>query len=200
MFAVRPSRALLSAAIVVLTAACRAAPAAPTLPPIVLPLLPTAGTQLPPATGHLGDTLKFAEFGSGSEIDATLAKIFDPATPTDVNNTLPSGARWVGVEMIIVNNDPNLGGQQSILDATASDGSVLTTDQVYQGYSHRIGDFQGCTNNPEEIDAVQSQPYTNCQAFVVPNGQSLKQVGIRVGGAELFMGQVSADQATWIVP
>jgi hypothetical protein len=199
MFAVRPSRAFLAVAIALFTAACSGSPVAPTIPPIAIPGLPTAGSALPPATGHVGDTLRFASFDR-AEIDATLAKIFDPATPTDANTSRPSGAHWVGVEMIIVNNDTDLAGQQSILDATSSDGSLLTTDQDYHGVSTPIGDFQGCTNNPEEMDAVQGQPYTNCKAFVVPNGESLKQVGIRVGGAELFLGQVSADQATWSVP
>ena len=216
MVTVRPARALLVTLTVsmtiLLTAACAAGPAAaptdhvaagvPTLPPLVLPGLPTVGagaTANAPAAGHVGDTLKFAEFGSQSEIDATLVKVFDPAVPVDASTTLPSGAHWVGVEFSITNNNSDIAGQSSTVDATASDGSQLTTDQVYQGYSHRIGDFQGCVSDVEE-DATQGVPYTNCQAFVVPDGQTLKQVGLKVGGAEIYTSMVPIDQAAWLVP
>lgn len=218
MLTVRPSRAFLVTltvfVTVLLTAGCTAGPAAaptvnvaagiPTLPPLMLPGLPTVGagaTANAPATGHVGDTLKFAEFGSHSEIDATLVKVFDPAVPVDASTTLPAGAHWVGVEMSITNNDSDISGQSSTVDATASDGSQLTTDQVYEGFSRPIGDFEGCTDNPDtEQDAQQGVPYTNCQAFVVPNGQTLKQVGLKVGGAEIYMSLVPNDQAVWLVP
>ena len=197
MFSVRFSLAVMAVVATLLISACGGPAAA--LPTQAIAPQPTAHGSAA-ATGHVGDTLKFQEFGSNSEIDATLVKVFDPAVPTDSSTSaLPSGARWVGVELSITNNDSDIGGQSSNVDAAASDGTQLTTDQVYQGFSRPIGDFQGCTADTEE-DAQQGVPYTRCAAFVVPNGATLTQVGLKVGGAEIFSSLVPSDQATWSVP
>ena len=57
------------------------------------------------ATGHLGDKLTFDGGSPGEAFDATLVKVFDPATPTSASTQpLPSGAQWVGVEITIDNH------------------------------------------------------------------------------------------------
>ena len=150
-------------------------------------------------TGHVGDKLEFTGLGGVSQIDATLVKVFDPAVPTDTStSSMPSGARWVGVEITIDNHSSDIGGESSVLDAMASDGSTLTTDDVYQGFSRPIGAFQGCTQTSGSEQDV--QPFTHCEAFVVRDGQVLVQVGAKVGGAEIFSSLVPTDQAVWTVP
>ena len=144
-------------------------------------------------TGHVGDKLTYPGSNVDLGFDATLVKVFDPATPaTDITQALPSGARWVGVKVTIDNHSSQAGQDSSGLDGMASDGTALTTDDVYQGYSRPIGEFQGCT----ETDPFSNTdvPYTQCEAFVVPDGQTLVQVGFRVNQ----LGQT--DQVTWSVP
>ena len=149
--------------------------------------------------GHVGDKLEFTGFGGFSQIDATLVKVIDPAIPTDTSTTpMPSGARWVGVEITIDNHASNIGGQSSVVDALASDGSTLTTEDDYQGFSRQIGAFQGCTQTSGSEDDV--QPFTHCEAFAVLDGQVLTRVGVKVGGAEIFSSLVPTDQAVWTVP
>ena len=144
-------------------------------------------------TGHVGDKLTFAGTDVDLGFESTLVKVFDPATPTSASTeALPSGARWVGVEVTIDNHSPQAGNDSSALDGMASDGTVLTTDDVYQGFSRPIGEFQGCTESSSfsETDV----PYTQCEAFVVPEGQTLMQVGFHVNQ----LGET--DQVTWTVP
>jgi hypothetical protein len=144
-------------------------------------------------TGHVGDKLTFAGTNVDLGFDATVVKVFDPATPTSASTeALPSGARWVGVEITIDNHSPQAGSDSSAIDGMASDGTALTTDDVYQGFSRPIGEFQGCTETDpfSETDV----PYTQCEAFVVPDGQTLTQVGFRINQ----LGET--DQATWTVP
>ena len=144
-------------------------------------------------TGHVGDKLTYPGSDVDLGFDATLVKVFDPATPTSASTeALPSGARWVGVEITIDNHSPQAGNDSSALDGMASDGTALTTDDVYQGFSRPIGGFQGCTETDpfSETDV----PYTQCEAFVVPDGQTLTQVGFHINQ----LGQT--DQATWTVP
>ncbi len=144
-------------------------------------------------TGHVGDKLTYPGTNVDLGFDATLVKVFDPATPTSASTAaLPSGARWVGVEITIDNHSPQAGNDSSAFDGMASDGTALTTDDVYQGFSRPIGEFQGCTETDpfSETDV----PYTQCEAFVVPDGQTLTQVGFHINQ----LGET--DQATWTVP
>ena len=144
-------------------------------------------------TGHVGDKLTYPGSDVDLGFDATLVKVFDPATPTSASTeALPSGARWVGVEMTIDNHSPEAGSDSSAIDGMASDGTALTTDDVYQGFSRPIGQFQGCaeTDPFSETDV----PYTQCAAFVVPDGQTLTQVGFHINQ----LGET--DQAIWTVP
>jgi hypothetical protein len=154
-----------------------------------------------PVTGRVGDTLTFAEFGSGDEIEVTLDKVFDPATPASANTTAPKGARWVGLQITTVNHSPDLASQSELVDGIASDGSSLTTDDVYQGFSVPIGSFAECTQTAGAAqDVGVGQPYTSCPAFVLPDGVTVSSVGVKVGGAEIFSSVVPTDQATWTVP
>jgi hypothetical protein len=127
----------------------------------------------------VGDKLTFDGGLSDQAVDATLVKVFDPATPTDASTEpLPSGARWIGVETTIDNHSSQAGNELLTVDGTASDGSKLTTLDVYQGFSRPIGTFQGCTaTSPIDEAGV---PYTQCDAFVVADGQTLVQVGFNV--------------------
>lgn len=145
-----------------------------------------------PATGHVGDKLTFN--GSiGDSADATLVKVFDPATPTSSSTAaLPSGARWVGIELLIDNHSQQAGSDSWEVHGKASDGSALTTDDVYQGFSRPIGAFTGCTESSSMSDT--DVPYTQCEAFVVPDGQTLVQVGYEIHQFG------PTDQATWTVP
>ena len=152
-----------------------------------------------PVTGHVGDKLTFTSFGGFSQVEATLVKVFDPAIPANSSTSpMPSGAHWVGVEITIDNHSPDFGSESSVVDAIASDGSTLTTDDVYQGFSRPIDAFEGCTQTGGGEQDV--QPFTHCEAFAVLDGQALTQVGVKVGGAEIFSSLVPSDQAVWILP
>ncbi len=160
---------------------------------ITISLAPQSGG---PVTGHVGDTLTFFTFGH-DQVEATLVKVFDPAVPTD-GSSLPAGAHWVGVELTINNHSSDYMNESSQADATASGGTVLTTDDVYQNTSYPLTTFQGCTQTSGSEQDV--QPFTHCESFVVPDGQSLTQVGVKVGGAAIFSSLVPTDQAAWTVP
>ncbi len=151
-----------------------------------------------PVTGHVGDALTFYTYGS-DEVDATLVKVFDPATPTSsTTEAVPAGYRWVGAEVTMNNHSSDPQGESFVLDAIASSGTILTTDDVAGNLSYPINAFQGCTRTSDS----EQDPHlsTHCVAFVVPNGQNLTQVGVKVGGVEIYMGLVPNDQATWSIP
>jgi hypothetical protein len=147
-----------------------------------------------PVTGHVGDKLTFANFAN-DPVDATLVKIFDPATPNKAPEApLPPATHWVGVE-VIVNDQVDYDTDAAGFDAITSAGTTVTTTNTYQGSSTVLGDgFQGCTQTagtPQDFPT-----YTYCSAFPVPDGQTLVTVGLNVTGAPL----VKTDQATWSVP
>ena len=151
-----------------------------------------AAARTGPVTGHVGDKLTFSG-SAGDSADATLVKVFDPATPANTSTApLPAGARWVGIELLIDNHSPQAGGDSWVVDGKASNGSALTTDDVYQGFSRPIGAFTGCTESTSMSDP--DVPYTQCEAFVVPDGQTLVQVGYEINQFG------PTDQATWTVP
>ena len=169
---------------------------------------PTGATQAPGAggtaapggsaqtTGHVGDKLSVTMLG-GDKADVTLVKVFDPATPTDPNNAAPSGARWVGLEIVAVDHATDAGGHQVLVDGVGSDGKPITTDGVFKGTAYEVGDFNGCSSASTFMDT--DQPNTTCPAFLVPSGVTLVSVGVQVGGAEIG-GPSSVDQASWMVP
>lgn len=145
-------------------------------------------------TGHVGDKLTFKNFAL-DQVEATLVKIYDPATPNDASEApLPASTHWVGVE-VIVNDQADYQTDGGGLDGVTSAGSTVTSTVNYQGGSYVLGDgFQGCTQTtgiPQDVN-----PYTYCEAFPVPDGQTLVKVGVNVTGAPL----VQTDQATWTVP
>lgn len=153
-----------------------------------------AGSAAGPVTGHLGDKLTFANFAN-DPVDATLVKIYDPATPNDTSQApLPPATHWVGVE-VIVNDKVDYQTDGAGFDAVTSAGSTVTTTDTYQNASVVLGDgFKGCTQTDGEPGTVAL--YTYCSAFPVPDGQTLVKVGLNVTGAPL----VKTDQATWTVP
>lgn len=157
----------------------------------------TPGGSNGPVTGHVGQALTFTDYG-GDTIVGTLVKVFDPAAPTDASEApLPSATHWVGVEATIDDHAATFQDDASTFDALTSAGATVTTTDTYQGGSYVLGDgFQGCT---AQIHGEQ-QPYTYCVAFPVPDGQTLTQVGVKVGGAEIGMGLVKHDQASWSIP
>lgn len=170
-----------------------------------VPLPATAGTpgSAPAAagsagvvTGHVGDTLNVAILG-GDKADVTLVKVVDPATVTDANNAAPAGARWVGLDITTVDHSAYSAGEQVLVDGVGSDGKPLTTDAIFQGFSHQIGAFTECTSIGSTMET--DQPNTICPAFLVPTGVTLISVGAKVGGAEIFE-PTAVDQATWKVP
>jgi len=115
----------------------------------------------------------------------------------DANNAAPAGARWVGLEITTVDHATDAAGQQVLVDGMGSDGKPLTTDAVFQGFSHEIGAFTECTSPGSTMDT--DQPNTICPAFLVPTGVTLTSVGAKVGGAELA-DPAAVDQAVWTVP
>ena len=152
-----------------------------------------------PATGHVGDTLTFAELG-GDKVEATLVKVIDPATPTDASDAAPAGTRFIGLETTIVDHSPAIAEQSDQIDGVSSDGKPLTLDNVYEGPTHVMKTFAGCTPSSDGLmDQQAGQPWTSCDAFLVPSGVTLTSVGIRVGGAEIYE-TTATDQATWAVP
>jgi hypothetical protein len=193
------------AASLLLLAACSGGGAASTVPPgggagsgSTAPVGTGQASSAPGAassgavTGHVGDKLTFN--GSFDEsFDATLVKVFDPATPSSSDTEpLPSGARWVGVETTIDNHSAQAGNELMTVDGVASDGTLLTTLDDYQSFSRPIGQFQGCTGTTSSMES--NVPHTQCDAFVVPDGQSLVQVGFNIAQFG------TSDQATWTVP
>ena len=165
-------------------------PANNTFAPVLISFPVASGT----VTGHVGDKLTFLDYG-GDPIDVTLVKVIDPALPTDAQRERPAGAHWVGAE-VAIDTHSAIGADSEVLDATASDGTALTTDDVYKDTSYPIEDMQGCT---EAIDDAPSGTY--CVSFVVPDGMTVTKIGARVGGAEIHDDTlVAVDQATWTVP
>ncbi len=148
-------------------------------------------------TGHVGDKL-IATMLSGNTADLTLVKVADPATlvEVDVNNAAPAGTRWVGLEITSVDHSP-IAGQESVqVDGTGSDGKTLTPGAIVQGFSHTLSPFKECTPaGAQDTD----QTNTMCTGFLVPTGVTLKSVGAKVGGAEIFE-PTAVDQAIWMVP
>ncbi len=52
-------------------------------------------------TGHVGDKLTFENFAH-DPVDATLVKVYDPATPNDTSQApLSPATHWVGAEVIV---------------------------------------------------------------------------------------------------
>jgi hypothetical protein len=145
-------------------------------------------------TGHLGDKLTFTNFAN-DPVDATLVKIYDPATPNDTSQApLSPATHWVGFE-VIVNDQADYQTDSGGFDAVTSAGSTVTTTDTYQNATVVLGDgFKGCTQTDGDPGTV--TPYTYCGAFPVPDGQTLVKVGLNVTGAPL----VKTDQATWTVP
>lgn len=163
--------------------------------------LPTAaiGTSTTPtassgasgvATGHVGDTLTFTNFG-GDQVDVTLVRVVDPATSSNPNNTPPAGSHWVGLEITVNNHSPYAYDDLEMFDGTGSDGKKIDPDRT----AYSIAGFTGCTATAG--DHQTGQPYTLCTGFLVPDGVTVTQIGVRVGGAEI--GGL-ADQATWTNP
>ncbi|MGH2512822.1 MAG: hypothetical protein ACRDGQ_09065 [Candidatus Limnocylindrales bacterium] len=153
------------------------------------------GSSASVVTGHVGDKLSFVEFGGDPE-DATLVKVFDPATPNDASEApLPSGIHWVGVEVILNDHGTDYQSNSSEINAVTSAGAAVTINATYQGGTYVLGDgFAACTQTAgSEQD---TQPYTHCVAFAVPDGQTLAQVGVKVPSGTL----VANDQVTWTVP
>jgi hypothetical protein len=132
-----------------------------------------------PAIGHVGDKLTFAKYG-GDLVNATLLKIFDPATPKDPTEApLPSKTHWVGAQ-VLVNNPIDYSGEGSSFDAETSARKAVTTTDTYEGGGYVLGDGFGCTQtdgNPQD-----TAQYTYCVAFPVPDRQTLAGLGIRTGG------------------
>jgi len=148
-------------------------------------------------TGHVGDKLTVIMLG-GNKADLTLVKVADPATLTDpdVNSAAPAGTRWVGLEITSVDHSPFAGQESVAVDGIGSDGKTLTTNAVVAGFSHTLGAFKECTPaGSQDTD----QQVTLCSGFLLPTGVTLKSVGAKVGGAEIFE-PTATDQAMWMVP
>lgn len=137
-------------------------------------------------TGHVGDKLTFGDSAEiDGQVDATLVKVFDPATQASADDgPPPSGARWVGIEVTIVNRSSQGGLELLTVTGRTSDGSTVTTGGLQGG-------FEACTQT--STAAERGVPYTRCLAFVVPDGQILVQV-------EIPHSLSPGDQATWTVP
>lgn len=146
--------------------------------------------------GHVGDKLTFTEYG-GAQADGTLVKVFDPVTDTDQYPAqLPAGTHWVGVELTLDNHSADYMNEASQVDATTSAGATIMEGDPANGGSHIYG-FAGCT--PTDASNEQDvQPFTHCYGFVVPDGQTLSQVGVKVGEVATF--DLVTDQAIWLVP
>ncbi len=159
----------------------------------------TAGANGSPVvvTGHLGDKLTVIMLG-GAKAELTLVKVADPATlvEVDVDSAAPAGTRWVGLEVTSVDHSPSAGQESVQVDGIGSDGKILTPGEVVANYSRTIGAFKECTPAGSQGP---DQQVTLCTGFVVPTGVTLKSVGAKVGGAEIFE-TTAVDQAVWMVP
>jgi hypothetical protein len=156
-------------------------------------VVPTPAAASGPVNGHVGDKLTFHGLDGSDSAEATLVEVFDPATPASTSTAvLPPGARWVGDKLLIDNHSPQASSDSWVVDGKASDGGALTTDDVYEGFSRPIGAFTGCTESSSLSDP--DVPYTQCEAFVVPDGRSLVQVGYEINQFG------PTDQTIWTVP
>jgi len=168
-------------------------------PPAAGVLGSTAGANGSPVvvTGHVGDKLTVVMLG-GAKADLTLVKVADPATlvEVDVNSAAPAGTRWVGLEITSVDHSPFAGQESVQVDGIASDGKTLTTNAVVASSSRMLGAFKECTPAGSQDPDKQ---VTLCTGFLVPTGVTLKSVGAKVGGAEIFE-PTATDQAIWTVP
>jgi hypothetical protein len=155
-----------------------------------------AGSGAEPVTGHVGDKLTFSEYG-GAQADGTLVKVLDPVTDTDqYPAVLPTGTHWVGVVLILDNHSPDYMNEASQVDATTSAGATIMEGDPANGNSGIYG-YAGCT--PTDAGNEQDvQPFTHCYGFVVPDGQTLTQVGVKVGEVATF--DRVTDEAIWKVP
>ncbi len=164
--------------------------------PVSSPAVSLPASSGGPVTGHLGAKLTFANYG-GVAVDATLVKVLDPASPNDATEApLPAATHWVGAQVLVDDSTPDEG---ATFDAVTSAGSTVTTNDPYEGGTYTLGNgFQGCT---QAVGNGQVGPQaTYCLAFPVPDGQTLTSLGVKVGGAEIGMGLVPHDQATWLIP
>jgi hypothetical protein len=201
----RPGRVVQGGALLVLASLCAAAcggAGTPSISPAPAGAsdLPTAVGMSPTptassgasdvATGHVGDTLTFTNFG-GNEVDVTLVRVVDPATSSNPNNTPPAGSHWVGLEVTVNNHSPYAYDDLEMFDGTGSDGTKIDPNAT----AYSIAGFTGCSATAGDLQT--GQPYTLCTGFLVPDGVTVTQIGARVGGAEI--GGL-ADQATWTNP
>jgi hypothetical protein len=139
-------------------------------------------------TGHLGDTLTYTDL-AGDQIDVTLVRLTDPASPTDANNAAVAGSRWVGLQMTIDNHEIAPSDDSVQADGTGSDGQRYGFNTSYH-----IGGFDGCTATV--ASAAAGQTATFCAGFMVPTGVTVVGVGYSVAGADIG----APDDLTWIVP
>lgn len=168
----------------------------PTLPPGGTVVATPAGGGAGPVTGHVGDKLTFTEYG-GAQADGTLVKVLDPVSDTDqYPATLPAGTHWVGVELTLDNHSPDYMNEASQVDATTSAGATIMEGDPANGNSG-ISGYAGCTPT-DASDEQDVQPFTHCYGFVVPDGQTLSKVGVKVGEVATF--DLVTDQAIWMVP
>jgi hypothetical protein len=167
-----------------------------TVPPGATAAGTPAGSGAGPVTGHVGDKLTFTEYG-GAQADGTLVKVLDPVHDTDQYPAkLPAGTHWVGVELTLDNHSPDYMNEASQVDATTSAGATIMEGDPANGNSG-IDGYAGCT--PTDAGNEQDvQPFTHCYGFVVPDGQTLTRIGVKVGEVATFA--LVSDQATWTVP
>jgi hypothetical protein len=149
---------------------------------------PSAAGSTGAATGHLGDTLTYTDL-AGDQIDVTLVKLTDPATPSDANNAAAAGTRWVGLEMTIDNHEVAPSDDSVQADGTGSDGQRYGFNTSYH-----IGGFAGCTATVDSASAGDTATF--CAGFMVPTGVTIVSVGYSVAGADIG----APDDLTWMVP
>ena len=136
-------------------------------------------------TGHIGDTLTWVSTG-GNHVDVTVVKLTDPATSPA---SMPSGDRWVGVELTIDDHE----GDASNFDSVAVDGKGPDGTRYGANTSYRMGSFTGCT---PATTYTAGTPETFCTGFLVPVGVKVASVGYSVVGVDAG----APDDLTWAVP
>jgi hypothetical protein len=149
---------------------------------------------------HVGDAESVRI--DGNKVQATLVKIYDPATNPvfwpGISSDLTTGDRYVGIEMTFTNQSqqPEALGQARILqplDKQFDAVGQLSGGGADNSANHFTTSFDGCTPTDDALTLAPGASATYCVTLKVPTGAQVIEVdwnGI----------DSNDDEARWSVP
>lgn len=139
------------------------------------------------ATAKVGDTLTLHGMEQGSQLDVTIKKWADPATPADEFTTPEAGKRWVAAQFLLTNT-----GKKTYADAPSNGAQALDGDG--QRFDTTFGD-------------VTAGPSMTTDAKVPPGGKALGWIvfevpkGVKVSDVQFAMDSGMSDESgQWKIP